>query len=55
MQEGMVMLRWLPKYTFWLMFSMLTTSAVLPGYTCPGAGHSVSRVCLFLGVLMWKP
>jgi hypothetical protein len=34
MQQGMLMLRWLPRYTHWPMFSVLTTSALLPGYTC---------------------
>lgn len=29
----MVMLRWLPRYTFSVMFSRLATSAVRPGYT----------------------
>ena len=35
-QLGMSMERSLPKYQFWVMFSVLTTSAVLLGYTCTG-------------------
>ena len=45
-QFGMSMDLSLPKYQFWVMFSVLRTSAVLLGYTCsqgeagrqPGSG-----------------
>ena len=33
-QLGMSMERSLPKYQFWVMFSVLTTRARLLGYTC---------------------
>ena len=45
-QLGMVMLRWLPRYTFSVMFSRLTTRAVRPGYTCTSATHTLFQIAV---------
>lgn len=38
----MSMERSLPKYQFWVMFSVLTTNALLFGYTCTDAAHQTA-------------
>lgn len=46
-QFGISMERSLPKYQFWVMFSVLTTNARLFGYTCNYAGLITSQASQF--------